>query len=245
MNKKLIFPCSCILSLLFFLSACSANSNQTSIKINTTPSYNSSYVSSGNISSNDISSNNTSTNNDSRRTSSYNPSSSNIKPANNSKQAADNTKDNNSSKNSSSKNNNVINTTANRKKPLILQDILKSTKLQTPDNIIYFNNGHQKLFNKNDPAFQNIINLNSQRFQSKLGQLKSVTILDNILQSNNILVYCYDQTGYAAIYFPLNKNFDGKYELIQENNSNSTKHTYGQDFGFLSSADQLLSYLNK
>lgn len=117
------------------------------------------------------------------------------------------------------------------------------SSLKKPDSIIYYGDEQQKVFTKDDPKFQNIINLNIQRNKSKLEMLKSVIkiTVNDISQGANMLVYKYDQSGYASIYLPLNESSDGKYAIAQQT---SPENHMAQKYGFLSATDNLVNYLN-
>jgi hypothetical protein len=141
---------------------------------------------------------------------------------------------------------------ANSKKQFSSQNIrsLSSlSELKTPDKIIFYHGGKQKVFTKKDSNFLNIIKLNNQRKIIKdepgpasLDILKSSISLDEILQSDNVLVYNYDQSKYFPIYFPLNKNERGKYYIAQSEAVGS--RVIFNIYGWLSSPEKLLGYLN-
>jgi hypothetical protein len=122
------------------------------------------------------------------------------------------------------------------------------SELKTPDKIIFYHGGKQKVFTKKDPQFLNIIKLNNQRKNiivdknyRTFGTLESITNLNDILHLNNILVYNYDQSKYVPIYFLLSKPENEKYMFAQP----STIDAHGaQNYGWLSSPDKLLGYLN-
>lgn len=136
---------------------------------------------------------------------------------------------------------NISSVISSTQKQVVTQEINTLSNLKTPDKIIYYYGGKQKVFTKDDQKFQNIINLNTQRNQSKLEMLESAMMLENISQASNMLVYEYEQSGYASIYFQLNKSSDGKYTIAQP----ATPEAFAaQQYGFLSAPDQLIDYLN-
>jgi hypothetical protein len=125
---------------------------------------------------------------------------------------------------------------------------LTVSEIKTPDKIIFYHNGKQTVFTKKDPQFLNIIKLNNQRKiviidpkHKGLGLLLLALSSDEILKSD-VLVYNYDQSKYFPIYFPLIMNEKGKFYVAQS--TLSTGRICFNVYGWLSSPQQLLDYLN-
>lgn len=138
----------------------------------------------------------------------------------------------------------TVNNVGSSKNKILRQEITSLSSLKMPDKIFYYYNGKVKVFAKDDAKFKRILELNVQRDQGKtevrgkLDMLKEVTIMDFV--HGNTLEYNYGESGYERIYFFLDKPIDGKYRIAQQDPSAFA----AQDYGFLSSPDQLLKYLN-
>lgn len=123
------------------------------------------------------------------------------------------------------------------------QKITSVANLKTPDEIVYYHNGKQDSFTKYNPKFQTVVSLNAKRGTKNLEMLEEAMIINKSPESDNNLImleYKYF-SGCASIYFPLNTAADGKYIVAQEMTSTSYA---AQGYGFLSSPDKLIEYLN-
>lgn len=113
--------------------------------------------------------------------------------------------------------------------------------LMVPDRIIYYHNGNQTIFRTDDEKFEKIIEVNKQRGQGSLEMTLGMFDFKIISNTGLTLVYDYDQSGYAPLFFPLDKNDYNQYVVAQYT---SPQDLYAGPYGFLAPPDKLLALLN-
>lgn len=121
------------------------------------------------------------------------------------------------------------------------QNLHLMSELMVPDKIIYYHNGNQTVFKKDDEKFDKVIEANKERERGELGMASGMFEFEEISNTGLTLVYDYSQSGYAPLFFQLDKNDYNQYFVAQYT---SPQDLFATPYGPLAPPDQLLALLN-